>query len=260
MQSSIVQKLLAVLGVISAAPKPLTFSEIVNESGLNKSTIHRLLSIGTQERLVRFDARDKTYVLGSTVFDLVRNAHTAQDIQSIALDDMVTLFDQVDANVTIGVPSGLEVVYLRILEAPHAMGGMQRPGMREPVHCSASGKALLAYLPEQVIAAKLKGYDFQRFTERTITNAQDFADELAFVRAHGFGKNDREKYDQFLGISAPVFDYIGEPTAVLNIWSVYPRHTLNDLMEWGDALKNAAANVTRLIDGVMPDRSDFRSS
>lgn len=257
MQSSIVHKLLALLSVVGETQKPLTFSEVVEKTGLNKSTIHRLLAIGVEERMLRYDSHKKVYLLGSRVFDLVRNAYNGYDIQAIALDEMIRLLDLFDANVTIGVPSGHEVVYLRVLESAQSMGGVQRPGMRDPVHCSASGKALLAYYPDQVLASLLKGYEFKRFTERTIDNAQDFKAELDFVREHGFGKNDREEYDHFLGISAPVFNYVGEPIAVLNIWSVYPRHSMQDLVGWSDELKASAGHVTELIGGVMPEKTDL---
>lgn len=253
MQSSIVHKLLGLLTVISEAQKPMTFSELVEATGLNKSTVHRLLAISAEEQMVHYDDHRKVYSLGPRVFDWVRNAYSGYDIQAIALDEMIRLFDLFDANVTIGIPSGLEVVYLRILESQHSPGGAQRPGMREPMHCSASGKALLAYLPDEVIRSKVRGYHFERFTDHTIDNATDFEAELAVVRQHGFGRNDREQYDHLVGISAPIFNYLAEPIAVLNIWSVYPRHTINDLTGWSDQLKASASHVTKMIGGIMPD-------
>jgi len=253
MQSSIVHKLLALLSVISEAKKPLTFSEIVTKTGLNKSTIHRLLAIGIEENVIRFEAQQKVYMLGSRVFDLVRNAYSGYDIQEIALDEMIQLQGLFDANVTIGVSGGHEVIYLRVLESPRSMGGVQRPGMREQVHCSASGKALLAFLPSPVIEAKLKDYAFTKFTERTKTTTKDFYKDLQFARDNGFAHNDREEYEHFLGISAPIFNYLAEPIAVLNIWSSYPRHKMDDLMGWTDELTAATQRLTQRIGGVAPD-------
>jgi DNA-binding IclR family transcriptional regulator len=259
MQSSIVHKLLALLNVVSEAQKPMTFSEIVDKTGLNKSTIHRLLSIGVEERMLRFDSHKKVYMLGPRIFDLVRNAHDRYDIQTIALAEMLRLHELLDVNVTIGVPSGTEVVYLRVIEARQSLGAVQRPGMREPIHCSASGKALLAYTQDAAVHLLLKGYDFKRYTDRTVTTAEGFENELAFVREHGFGKNNREEYEHFLGISAPIFNYLSEPTAVLNIWSVYPRHTIDDLIGWSSELKASAQEVSEMIGGIMPVRTDVKA-
>ena len=253
MQSSIVAKLLTLLTVISETRKPLTFSELVAKSGLNKSTIHRLLAIGSAEGLVQFDAQRKVYLLGPKVFDLVRNAYRGYDIQAVALDEMMRLHGMFDGNVTIGVPSGLDVVYLRILEARDSLSAVLRPGMREPMHCSASGKALLAFLPDKMIASKLDGCDFERFTDRTITGAAELRGELESVRQNGFASNDREQYDHIVGISAPVFNYMSEPIAVLNIWTVYPRHTLPEIVGWADELLASTSRVTELIGGTEPD-------
>ena len=202
--------------------------------------------------MLRFDGQKKVYLLGPRIFDLVRSAYGGYDVQEIALDEMIRLQGLYGANVAVGVPGGQEVIYLRVLESPHAKGGIQRPGMREPIHCSASGKALAAYLPPKLLDTRLAGYTFERFTEHTITNAADFKAELEFVRTHGYARNDREEYDHFLGISAPIFNYLGETIAVLNIWSSYPRHKIEDLMGWSDELKRSAAAVTALIGGQNP--------
>ncbi|MEO1536119.1 MAG: IclR family transcriptional regulator [Pseudomonadota bacterium] len=253
MQSSIVHKLLSLVTVISEAQTPMTFSEIVEKTGLNKSTVHRLLAIAIEERVLRQDTHRKVYLLGARMFDIVRHASDSYDIQAIALDEMVALYERYDVNVTIGVPGGHEVIYLRILESPRSMGAVQRPGMRDPIHCSASGKALMAYYPEKVLASLLKDYDFKRWTERTLTDLDAYMGELRQVRRDGFGRNDREEYDHFLGISAPVFNYLSEPIAVLNIWSAYPRHTMDDLLGWSETLVAAAGRITEMVGGSAPD-------
>lgn len=260
MHSSIVEKLLRLLTIISEARQPLTFSDVVKKSGLNKSTTHRLLALCNDEQLVRFDSHRKVYLLGPRVFDLVRNADKGHDIQAIALDEMIALSEMFDANVVLGVPSGLEVLCLRVLEPAQTMGDIQRPGMREAIHCSASGKALLAFLPNKLIASKLGGYEFTRYTDRTIADLEAFKAELENVREHGYGKNDREGYDHFLGISAPIFNYVGEPVAALSISSVYPRHSMETLIEWSEDLKSSAFRVSELIGGIMPDLSDLKAS
>lgn len=252
MQSSIVAKIMSLVTVISETRSSMTFSELVTKSGLNKSTLHRLLAICSEEGLVQFDKSNKVYLLGPKVFDLVRNAYNGYDIQTIALAEMMQLHTQFEANVTLGVPSGTEVVYLRILEATSALGNIQRPGMREPMHCSASGKVLMAFLPSGIVAARLQNYDFTEFTERTITDADTFSATLAQVRDDGFAYNDREEYDHFHGIAAPIFNYLGEPIAVLNIWTLYHAHSTDELLSWAPVLMDAAARVTGLIGGKAP--------
>lgn len=255
MHSSIVSKILALVTIISETRTPLHFSELVIKSGFNKSTLHRLLAIFIEENLVQFEKERKVYFVGSKVFDLVRNAYQGYDIQAVALSEMTRLHDLVEGSVTIGVPSGSDVVYLRVLEARKSLGGIQRPGMREPVHCSASGKALMAFLPEEIIAAKLNNYEFERFTDRTIQSKDAFLAALSDVRRDGFAYNDREEYDHFHGISAPIFNYLSEPIAVLNIWTTYPQHSKAELLEWSRDLVASTARVTDLIGGKPPQNT-----
>lgn len=158
-----------------------------------------------------------------------------------------------DPDETIGVPSGMEVIYLRILESSGRLSSIQWSGMREKVHCSASGKALLAFLPQAVVAAKLSGYEFDRYIDRTILDAETFKAALNKVRDDGYAINDCEEYQQFLGISAPVFNFMGEPIAVLNIWSVHPHHTVRDSIGWASDLLASSRTATALIGGSVPD-------
>lgn len=259
MQSSIISKILTLLTIISKARRPMTFTELVQVSGMNKSTIHRLLSICITEGLVQQDGQRKVYLLGQKVFDLARDADDHFDIQALALDEMLRLYSLFGGNVTLGVPSGLEVVYLRMLEAKPVASPAPKPGMREPIHCSASGKALTAFLPDKIIDAKLAGYDFVRFTERTITNPAAFKEALETVRQAGFAYNDREEYDYFSGISAPIFDYLGNPVAVLNIWCLEAQHPVSELLTWADELMISARRVTELIGGTPPDPQRLRA-
>jgi len=259
MQSSIVTKLFLVLTIVSDTTKPLTFSELVEVSGLNKSTMHRLLGICMKENLLQFDKQRKTYLVGPKIFELVRKAYHGYDIQVLALDEMLRLHKLVKENITIGVPEGGEVVYLRLLEANMHWGAIQRPGMREPMHSSASGKAMLAFLPDRAIRSRLAGYTFTKFTERTITTAEAMFDQINAIRQRGYGTNDREEFDHLVGISAPIFNYAAEPIAVLNIWTADDRQTLAELKTWAPELSASAARVSKLIGGIAPTLASLQN-
>ena len=252
MQSSILEKTLTILSVVSETKKPHTFSELVMATGLNKSTLHRLLALSIGNQLLQFDDQRKTYLLGPKIFDLVSNAHRGYDIQAIALDEMIRLNKLTRENVTIGVPVGSEVVYLRVVEALNSNGSVSMPGNREQFHCSASGKALTAFLPDAQIQAKLEEHQFKRYTENTITSASQFQNAIEEVRVAGYANNDREEYDHFVGISAPIFNYLGEPIAALNIWSLHQRCPLDQLSQWAAELMTSTQRVTQLIGGTPP--------
>jgi len=91
MQSSIVSKITKLLTHVSEASSPMNFSDLVATTGFNKSTLHRLLSICMEEKLIQFDPDQKVYLLGPKVFNLVRAAFSGYDIQAVALGEMTRL-------------------------------------------------------------------------------------------------------------------------------------------------------------------------
>ena len=112
---------------------------------------------------------------------------------------------------------------------------------------------------DKIIDAKFEGYSFQAHTDRTITDLPSFKTALDDVRRDGFAWNDREEYDHLVGISAPVFNYLHEPIAVLNVWTVHARHSLPEIMNWSGILKEAASNVTTLIGGAPPELATLKT-
>ena len=244
-QSSIIEKSIALLDVVGDANRPQTFTEIAKASGFNKSTTHRLISILTTEGLLQYDEGTKTYMLGHKLLQLAQKAWRGFEIQAVALNDMLRLHEEVQENVSIGVLQGSEVVHLRMIESQYHWG--VAPVMREPAHSTAVGKVIVAFLPPEIRAAWLDRQSFPRSTKRTITSRRAFEKELARVRDRGLATNDREDMDYVVGIAAPVFNFLGEPVAALNIWAPTNRCSLADLEVWSEALKSAADHVSGLI-------------
>ena len=68
----------------------------------------------------------------------------------------------------------------------------------------------------------------------------------------GYAINDREEYEHFVGVSAPIFNYLSEPIAVLNIWALHQRCPVEELSKWAEDLMESASKVTELIGGKAP--------
>ncbi|MEQ8654157.1 MAG: IclR family transcriptional regulator [Kiloniellales bacterium] len=247
MSSSIINKTVLLLELLGNANRPQTFTEIVTDSGLNKSSVHRLLTLLQEHRLVQYEERARAYALGPKLLELARKARSGYDLQSVAFDEMQELYRRYQENVTLGILKSNTVAYVRTIEAYHDWSIVQAPGLREPFHSTATGKALVAFLPDKVRNALLQGYEFSRFTERTITNRSDFDAEMERVRRRGYAICDRENLDYVTGIASPIFNYVGEPIAALNIWAPAFRHQLDQLLEWVGDLQAACRRISEII-------------
>ncbi len=247
MSSSILDKTVLLLEVLGDASRPLSFTQIVDASGLNKSSVHRLLSLLIEHRFVHYEERTRSYVLGPKLLQLARRARSGYDLQSVAYDEMQELYRRFNENVTLGILKANTVAYVRTIEAYHDWSIVQAPSVREPFHSTATGKALVAFLPEQARKTLLSDYEFTVYTERTITTRAAFDEELEKVRRRGFATSDRENLDYVNGIAAPIFNYVGEPIAALNIWAPSFRRPLEQLMAWVGDLQLAARRISEII-------------
>ncbi len=90
---------------------------------------------------------------------------------------------------------------------------VQEVGLQRPIHCSAVGKCLAAYLPEQQLDNLLKELDFTRETPKTITSPHIFRQELQRIRARGFAFDDEEHIPGIRCLATPVRDYAGDVRA-----------------------------------------------
>jgi IclR family acetate operon transcriptional repressor len=92
---------------------------------------------------------------------------------------------------------------------------VQDLGAERPVHATAVGKAIVAWLPATELAGLLSRTRFDRFTSRTITSRSAFEAELRRIREGGFAFDDEEHHEGIRCIAAPVFAFNGQATASL---------------------------------------------
>lgn len=244
-----ISKAITLLSLIGQAKRPLTFSELVKQSALSKSTVHRILNILMDEGMVQHHAGMKVYLLGHRAFDILKQAYGGYDLQSLSVDGMIALQKATGRNVSISVADGDYAVVLRAFDASDDFGGHSRPGLREPLHVCAAGKALVAHLPPPLFDAKFEKYDFFSRSPHTITSLDAFRDDLEHARARGYATSNREEYDYICGIAAPIFNYVGEVIASINIWGTVEETSLAQLETHADELIEVTQQITGLIGG-----------
>lgn len=245
-----ISKAIKLLSIIGKAKRPMTFSDLVNESELSKSTVHRILKNLIEEQMIQFHEPMKVYLLGPKAFDMMKQAYGGYDLQALAIGGMMKLQKISGKNISLSVVEGDHAVVLRTFDNSNSFGGHNRPGLREPLHVCAAGKALVAYLPEPLFDAKFERYDFFRRSEFTISSIADFRADLKKVREQGYATSDKEEYDYICGIAAPIFNYVGEVIAAINVWGTTEETNLKELEKHVGTLMKTTQKVTELIGGT----------
>ncbi|WP_171054511.1 IclR family transcriptional regulator [Roseovarius arcticus] len=245
-QRDVLNKSVALIDALSRASGSMRFVDLVKAAGLPKSTSHRLLGSLAREGLVEFDAKNQRYRLGLKILTWASNTWNNVEVASVAVDEIDALHAKVSEQVSLAVRDGMDVVYVRATECNQQLKIIaSQIGDREPAHCTAVGKVMLAHLPTATLDELLGTRTLTRFTENTITDRAKFEQELSQIRQRGFAYSDREKHEMVRGIAAPVFDFEGRIIAALNIWAPVFRIEPEVLLAWTDVLNAAALRISQ---------------
>jgi DNA-binding IclR family transcriptional regulator len=115
-----------------------------------------------------------------------------------------------------------------------------------PLHATSTGKAYLAYLPEEEQEAVLPRR-LERYTDTTVTDRRSLADELRAVRRDGYAICVGELEDSLFGASAPVLSEQGRPVAIVSVWGTEHRLPRERLPEVGRRAVEAAEELKELL-------------
>lgn len=238
--NSVLGKLTLLLDAFSFDDPDLSLSELVRRSGLSKPTVHRLCA-----ELIHWGYLERhgtRYRLGLRLFEIGQRVSDQSVLRDAARPVMTELQRMTGGVVHLSVLSGMEVLYVEKI-AGRAQIQPSRIAGRMPLHCTASGKVLLAYgdaeLLRSVVTAGLR-----RLTPYTITVAAHLTTVLAHVRAAGYAKEYEETRHGYLSVAAPVRAARQEVAAALSLTVPTVRADVPALAR--AVLRSAAEASTRL--------------
>lgn len=213
----VVNRAFDILEVLRDAPSPLTLQEISHRLGMAKSSGFRLLRTLEQRGYVERVNQDGRYHIGPEVMGFVRGPAAHRPLVEIALPYMRRLLADFGETVNLGILRDGEVLYLEMLESPHAFRMTARVGSRSPVHATALGKAIAAYLPKEDAKTAMTSKELTPLTLRTITSPAAWGRELSRTRTRGFAEDNGETELEASCIAAPIFGADGQVIAAISI-------------------------------------------
>jgi DNA-binding IclR family transcriptional regulator len=118
--------------------------------------------------------------------------------------------------VDLAVLDGAHVIYLQVVESSQRVKIAAAVGQRLPAFCTASGKAFMAYLPDEQVG-KILSAGLTRYTENTPVSLADVYEGLRATRERGFAISEQEFESDINAVAAPILDAKGSPVAVIAI-------------------------------------------
>jgi len=190
-------------------------TDIAGHLNLAKATVHTQLSTLEEHGFVAKD--DGAYRVGLRLLELGEHAKKRLDIVDVAGPELDNLAKETDTRTQLVVEENGLAMCAYLARGPNAILPPTDVGYREYLHCIASGKALLAYLPEARIQEIISQRGLPTKTDSTIDSQEGLAEELEQIRDQGFAFNDQEKLRGLRAVGAPVLGQDGNPIGGISI-------------------------------------------
>jgi DNA-binding IclR family transcriptional regulator len=185
-------RLFSLIEVIARKDQFFTLQGLVEETGLPKPTLHRMLQQLESAGIVQRESDGRHYGVALRLRRLAENLLFNSTVHGARHAVLRKLVEEVGESCNITALSGSDVLYLDRVETPAPLRFYLHPGSRVPVHCSASGKLFLAQMSAQQRRRLLEGVPLERYTAHTLTDADALERELDTVRRNGYAIDNEE--------------------------------------------------------------------
>jgi DNA-binding IclR family transcriptional regulator len=226
-------------------------SEVARAVGFHVSTTHRLLRTLAARGYVDQHAARRNFVLGPQLLALGSAYAGGTGLVQIARPELEALRDALGETIHLGIYRNGEVIEVASASGLQPVSVSLGAGRRDPAHCTALGKVLLASLDPEPLAAFFRR-PLERRTPRSLTRKAEVLKAIRATRDQGYGTDEEELAADMCCIAVPVHDQARRVVAALSIAMPKSRYRSGRVAVWVKALAGAATRVGgRLAPGAV---------
>ena len=253
-----IERTFRILESLAAHPNGCGISDLSNELGIAKSTSFNILSsLADLGYIYRTDA-DGKFHLSLKLFSLGSTVVERLDLRRISASILRDLVRATGETANLGTMQGDEAVYIECLSGPHPVTVNTWPGKRLPLHSTALGKALLAWLPTEQARAILDLSDRQDPSAGIAARIDSLLTELAIVREESYSTDNEEDAAGMRCVGAPIFDYSGRVVAAISLTAPTQRMPLERIPEIAHLVVTCAQQISDRL-GYAPEIHEQRT-
>lgn len=247
----VLDRALAALDVLASRPQEHSLVELCNALKLHKSTVHRLMMVLEQHRLVSKNPDTGRYRLGLKLFEYGSKAIGALDLRRHSKPYLNRLLQEIDETVHFCILDDGQVFYIEKMEPQRSVRMACTVGSRAPAYCTAVGKAMLAELSDAEVNSIIRRWGLKPITKYTIRTAAALKAELRSVRMRGYAIDNEEKEEGLRCIGAAVRGHAGKLMAAISVSGPAFRVTKERIPEIGQIVMKAANDLSEEL-GYQP--------
>jgi DNA-binding IclR family transcriptional regulator len=251
-QVQVLDRALAILDALSAEGPDLSLGELSDQLDLHKSTTHRLMMVLERHKLIERNSVNGRYRLGLKLFELGTRAVSQLDLRERARPFLERLVVETSETVHLCVLDDSEVVYLDKVEPVRSVRMATSVGRRNPAHCTAVGKAIMAFLSEAQVEEIIRKQGMKAMTANTITSLVELKKELKAVRERGYAIDNEEIEEGVRCVGCVVRNFSGVPLAAISVSAPAFRLTKDKVKGLAQPVVAAATAFSREL-GFKPE-------
>jgi DNA-binding IclR family transcriptional regulator len=225
------ERALDILDCFNFQNRELSLSEVVNRTGLNKTTAKRLITNLTTRGYLQQDPQTRKYQLGMRLFELGGVVFSSFSLRRAAASPMTGLQIETGATVLLGVRMEDQLVYVDKREGDGMIRISSDVGWRRPLHYGMLGMVLMASIETGEVERILEEYPLEAHTPFSITDADAFSLRMEEIRVRGYVLEKEEAVEGLFGIAAPIKDYSRQVVAALGIALPIGQRNLKESLE-----------------------------
>ena len=242
-----VERALQILDLFNEQATELKITDISKLMGLSKSTLHSLLKTLQLHGYIDQNPENGKYRLGMKLVERGHFVVGSIDIRQKAKGWLTELSQRTGQTTHLGILDGREGVYIEKIEGKLAAIAYSRIGRRLPVHATAIGKVLIAWLGETELNALLEGYQYTPFTPATLSSREALLSALAQTREQGYALDSEENEQGVRCVAVPVWNHESRVIAALSLSTLTSRVDDAELADFREQLQQAGLQLSRAL-------------
>ena len=245
-----VDRALSILRYFTVGEPELGLAEVTRRSGLDKATVHRILTALTRNGLLEQIPATKKYRLGSEALRLAQVREASVPITAIISPILLKLSAESGetAHATLGATDGM--LSIGVSEPQRSTRVYLDPSATLPFHASASGQVFMAFADEEQQETILQAIIYEAFTDATPKDERAFRERARTARHNGFAVAHGTFESDTVGVAAPFFDASGRVIGAVAVAGLRSRMDGEALARTGAMVCAAAKDITRQLGGT----------
>jgi DNA-binding IclR family transcriptional regulator len=230
----------------------LSVSEVANYLGFNRAGSHRFLAtlkeLGYAEKTAenRYRLTFKIFRMGTRVADRFTIRQTARPLMS----ELSQAFKE---TINLGYLDGSEVLHIDKIDSREVLRMDSPLGSRAPAYCTALGKSILAFLPDDERNRILATIELKPHGPKTITSKEALKKEFENIRANGYAVDNEELSKGLRCVAAPIFDHTGMSRFSISVAGPVSRVTSSRVKEIQKEVRRVCRIISEGFGNTLPE-------